>query len=79
MSKENEIKELIADHLGLLSDDVEDTHHIKDDLGADSLDIMEMIVMMEVDFDIELDEDDFVNLSTVEQVVNHVEGVIKNG
>lgn len=53
-----EIKEIIADKLGYDIEEVNDTDDLKDNLNADSLDTVELVMEMERHFDIAIDDDD---------------------
>lgn len=53
-----EIKEIIADKLGYDIEEVNDTDDLKDNLCADSLDTVELVMKMEKHFDITIDDDD---------------------
>lgn len=53
-----EIKEIIADKLGYDLEDVKDADNLKDNLNADSLDTVELVMEMEKHFDIAIDDDD---------------------
>ena len=52
------IEKIIADHLGLDLSEVTDEKHLIDDLGADSLNIVEVVMGIEEEFDIEIPDDD---------------------
>ena len=67
------IEKIIADHLGLDLSEVTDDKHIIDDLGADSLHIVELVMEIENNFDITIPDDDAEGLTTVGKVVEYVE------
>lgn len=64
-----ELKEVLIEHLGVEPEDVTMDANVVDDLGADSLDIVEIIMGIEDEFDIEVDDEDVENLKTVRQLV----------
>lgn len=69
---EETIRALIADHLGVDVTDVTDEKVIADDLGADSLDAVELVMALEEEFEVEIPDDDCMVLAamTVGQVIN---------
>lgn len=71
------IQEIIMDKMGL------DKNEIKldssfEDLGADSLDVVEIIMALEEEYEIEIDDDEAVDIDTVGDVVNYLEGILAN-
>ncbi len=67
------IKQLIADRFDRSIDEVTDDANFVDDLGADSLDITELLMALEEEFSIEVD-DDANNITTVGQAVDYIAG-----
>ena len=67
------VREVIADHLGLSVDTVRTESSLAKDLGADSLDLMELLMAVEEEFRIEISEDEAERLKTVADVVAFVE------
>ena len=63
------LKEIIADVLNVDADDITEDTTFVDDLGADSLDIFQIIMGIEETFDIEIDNDDAENIATVGDAV----------
>ena len=70
----DKIKEVIVDQLGVDADQVTLEANFIDDLGADSLDTVELIMAFEEEFDIEIPDADAEKIRTVQDVVNFVEG-----
>ena len=68
----NEIKEIIADQLGLHEEDVKNDANFVDDLGADSLDIVELIMAMEEEFEVEIPDEEAENIKTVGDAINYI-------
>ena len=67
------IKSIVADQLGVDEDQVtEDTSFI-DDLGADSLDTVELIMAFEEEFDVEIPDEDAQKIKTVKDVIEYIE------
>jgi len=72
MQIEDKVKKLIAEKLDVDISDVVDAASLIDDLGADSLAIIELIMTMEEEFDIEVPDEDAEKLSTVKDAVNYI-------
>ena len=66
------VKELISDNLGSDTDEITLHAAFIDDLGADSLDIVELVMAIEKEFDIEIPDEDAEHISTVEDAVNYI-------
>jgi len=66
------VMNIIAEQLGLKDGSVKLTHHLKDDLAMDELHIVELMMMLEEKFDIEIDDDAFGALATVQAVVDFI-------
>jgi len=58
-------RQIIADQLGLNVEDVTDSKRIEDDLGADSLDCIELVMMIEEGFAIEISDEEAERIKTV--------------
>lgn len=69
---ESKIKEIISDQLGLREDEVKSEASFVDDLGADSLDIVELIMAMEEEFEIEIPDEDAEKILTVTDAIDYV-------
>ena len=59
------LKTLISENLEINTDNVTESSSFKEDLGIDSLDLFELVMAMEEEFDIEIPSDDLENMSTV--------------
>ena len=68
------MKEIIAEQLNVDESEVELTSSFKDDLGADSLDLFELVIALEEEYDVEIPSDDLANINTVEDVINYLKG-----
>jgi acyl carrier protein len=73
MSAEDKVKKIIADKLSVDVDEVVENASLSDDLGADSLDLVELIMSMEEEFDIEIPDDDAEKIVTVEDVIRYIQ------
>ena len=67
------IKEVIVDKLGVEEDKITKEAHFVDDLGADSLDTVELIMQLEEEFGIEIPDEDAETLTTVGAVIDYIE------
>ena len=75
MSTFNKVKEVIIDKLGVEEAAIKLEAHFGDDLGADSLDTVELIMELEEEFGIEIPDEDAENITTVGAAVDYVEKV----
>lgn len=66
------VKKVIADQLGLDAEEITMDSSFVDDLGADSLDIVELIMALEEDFDIEIPDEDAEKISSVGDIVEYI-------
>jgi acyl carrier protein len=73
MSVEKKIKELIAENLGVSEDEIKSDSHFIDDLGADSLDTVELVMALEEKFNIDIPDEDAEKLQTVQDALDYVE------
>lgn len=67
-----QVKNIIEEQLGIDVSEINEDSAFIEDLGADSLDIVELIMAFESEFDLEIDEDEVENISTVGDVVNYI-------
>jgi len=67
------LKNIIVDQLGVAESEVTPDAHFQDDLGADSLDIVEMIMALESEFGIEVSDEKAEALQTVADVMKFIE------
>ena len=66
------IKTIIAEQLSVEVDNITMGSSFKDDLGADSLDLFELVMSLEEEFDVEIPSEDLTSIATVEDVVNYL-------
>ncbi len=64
------VKQLIADQLYISADEVDLEKKFVDDLGADSLDIVQMLIAMENEFGVSFDDDELTTVKTVADAIN---------
>jgi len=73
MSVEERIKEIVIDQLGVEAEAVTPEASFVDDLGADSLDIVELVMAMEEEFNMEISDEDAEKLITVGVAIEYIE------
>lgn len=66
------MKEIIAEQLSVDENEIALETSFKDDLGADSLDLFELVMALEEEYDVEIPSDDLTELNTVEDVINYL-------
>ncbi|MBP0983552.1 MAG: acyl carrier protein [Oscillospiraceae bacterium] len=69
----DKVKELISEQLDVKADDITEASSIQDDLGADSLDVVDLVMALEDEFDVEIPEDQVENIKTVGDIVKFIE------
>jgi len=67
------VKEIIVDGLGVSEDEVVESASFKEDLKADSLDLFELVMTIEEEFDVEIPSEDLEKLVTVGDVLKYIE------
>ncbi len=72
-ANEAKVKQIIAEKLGVSEDKVVPAASFVDDLGADSLDQVELIMALEDEFDIEIPDEDAEKLKTVKDALDYIE------
>ena len=68
-----EVKEILLENLGCSEEDIEMDSNLIEDLGADSLDIVELSLALEEVFDLEVADEDFEDLQTVGAIIKYIE------
>ncbi|ATN37849.1 acyl carrier protein (plasmid) [Rhizobium sp. ACO-34A] len=69
------VKTIIASYLDISAEEVVDTASLADDLGADSLEIMEMIMRLEEEFGLDIGDDVIEKISTVGDAIKYLESM----
>ena len=72
MSIEERVKKIVAEQLGSGEDEISNESSFIDDLGADSLDTVELVMALEEEFDIEISDDDAEKIATVQAAIDYV-------
>jgi acyl carrier protein len=73
MSVEQKVKQIIVEQLGVDENQVDPSASFVDDLGADSLDIVELVMAFEEAFDIDIPDEDAEKIQTVKQAVEYID------
>jgi acyl carrier protein len=69
---EQKVRGIIAEQLGVAEDEIKTTSSFIEDLGADSLDIVELVMAMEEEFEVEIPDEEAENIKTVQDAINYI-------
>ena len=69
---EERVKKIIVEQLGVSADEVTEGASFVDDLGADSLDTVELVMALEEEFECEIPDEEAENITTVKQAIDYV-------
>ena len=69
---EQKVKNIIADQLGVGEEEIKPAASFIEDLGADSLDIVELVMAMEEEFEVEIPDEEAENIKTVQDAINYI-------
>ena len=69
------VKKILCDQLDLEEEKVTPDSEIVDDLGADSLDVVDLVMTLEEEFDIEIADDEIEKMKTVGDIVHYIESL----
>ena len=67
------VKKIVVEHLGVENEKVLDSASFVDDLGADSLDTVELVMAFEEEFNIEIPDDVAEKIATIKDAIEHIE------
>jgi acyl carrier protein len=70
---QDRVKRIVIERLGVEEAEVTTEASFKDDLGADSLDVVELVMELEDEFDLEISDEDAEKITTVGEVVNYIQ------
>jgi acyl carrier protein len=76
-SIEQRVKDIIVEQLGVEEDEVSPEASFIDDLGADSLDTVELVMAFEEEFNIEIPDEDAEGISTVQDAIDYIKKNVK--
>lgn len=71
-SIEEQVKNIVAEQLGVKEDEVTNAASFVDDLGADSLDTVELVMALEEEFETEIPDDDAEKITTVQEAIDFI-------
>ena len=72
-SVEARVKEIVCEQLGVSDDEVTPDASFIEDLGADSLDIVELVMALEEEYEMEISDEDAEKIKTVQDVITYIE------
>ena len=78
MALDERVTEIIMEQLGVSREEVRPEASFIDDLGADSLDIVELVMAMEEEFDVEIPDDDAEKIQTIGDAVRYLKGKLES-
>ena len=76
-SIDKRVKEIISEQLGVDESQVTGEASFMDDLGADSLDTVELVMALEEEFDIEISDEDAEKIATVQNAIDYIKATAK--
>ncbi len=71
----DEVKEVVVEQLNVNPDEVKEESKFVEDLGADSLDVVELVMALEEKFDIEIPDEDAEKITTVSDAIKFIENI----
>ena len=74
---EARVKKIVAEQLGVAEADIKNESHFVDDLGADSLDNVELVMALEEEFECEIPDEEAEKITNVKQAIDDVKGKVK--
>jgi acyl carrier protein len=74
---EQRVKKIVTEQLGANEADVKNASSFVDDLGADSLDTVELVMALEEEFDCEIPDEEAEKITTVQQAIDYVSAHVK--
>ncbi|RCW51453.1 acyl carrier protein [Halanaerobium sp. MA284_MarDTE_T2] len=72
----DKVIDIVVEELAVDRDEVTENSSFIDDLGADSLDVVELVMAFEEEFDVEIPDEDVEKIRTVEDAVNYLEDIL---
>ena len=77
MDIKSQVIDILSDQLGIEKEKIKNDSKIADDLGADSLDTVEVTQVLEDKFNIKIPDEDIKNIKTVKDIINYIESKSK--
>jgi acyl carrier protein len=74
---EQRVRKIVAEQLGVAEAEIKNEASFVDDLGADSLDTVELVMALEEEFECEIPDEEAEKITTVQQAINYVEAHLK--
>ncbi len=71
----DEVKEVVVEQLSVSPDEVKEESKFVEDLGADSLDVVELVMALEEKFDVEIPDEDAEKIATVSDAIKFIENI----
>ena len=71
-SVEDQVRAIIAEQLGIKTDEIKNDASFVDDLGADSLDTVELVMALEEEFETEIPDEEAEKITTVQNAIDYV-------
>jgi acyl carrier protein len=76
-SIEERVKKIVVDRLGVKEEDVKPNSSFVDDLGADSLDTVELVMALEEEFECEIPDEEAEKITSVQQAIDYIKANVK--
>ncbi len=76
-SIEEQVKNIVAEQLGVKEEEVKNDSSFVDDLGADSLDTVELVMALEEEFETEIPDEDAEKITTVQQAIDYIKSRVE--
>lgn len=73
---EERVRKIVAEQLGVKEEELKNESKFVDDLGADSLDTVELVMALEEEFDTEIPDEKAENIKTVQEAINYIESYL---
>ena len=77
-SIEDRVKKIVVDRLGVKEDEVKPNSSFVDDLGADSLDTVELVMALEEEFECEIPDEEAEKITSVQQAIDYIKSHVKS-
>ncbi len=74
---EKSVKDIVAEHLNKKADDIKNEHSFVQDLGADSLDTVELVMALEDHFETEIPDEEAENIKTIQNAIDYIVKISK--